>query len=261
LNECSRVNAGNPRATRGGFTLIELLVVIAIIAILASMLLPALARAKESANRIKCLNSMKQLSVSLKLYVDDNDSLYPPRTNSYRWPTLLAEYYHNTNLLVCPTDAQRGPPLTDSAANTPQDRAQRSYLINGWNDYYFDSLSASDFGSYMAGRYPRASIKENVVIKPSATIIFGEKKNLLKSDGEAVAMDFFMDLMEGSGNDADRVEHGCHSSLRRSSRSGGSNFALIDGSAAYIKYGGSVWPLNQWAVSDADRITYAFQAP
>jgi prepilin-type N-terminal cleavage/methylation domain-containing protein/prepilin-type processing-associated H-X9-DG protein len=97
------------------FTLIELLVVIAVIAILAAMLLPVLGKAKDESVRIRCVDSLKQLSLAMQMYGDDNKSLLPMPHGSVPWGSVdpppwsepLAAYYINTNILCCAALCQR----------------------------------------------------------------------------------------------------------------------------------------------------------
>jgi prepilin-type N-terminal cleavage/methylation domain-containing protein/prepilin-type processing-associated H-X9-DG protein len=216
------------------FTLIELLVVIAIIAILAAMLLPALGSAKEAGKRIACLNNMRQLSLSAQMYVDDNHGFYPARSETNRWPNVFYDYYgKNVKMLICPTDRLSPPPITtgSSPSNNVADASPRSYLINGWNDY-FGGLNDGD------------SMKENAIIYPSDTIILGEKA----SDKG----DFYMDIDEGEvGNDFSGIVE-----QARHDNKAGSNYAFADGSARYLKNHTSLYPLNLWCISDTNRTYY-----
>ena len=88
---------------RSGFTLIELLVVIAIIAILAAILFPVFARAREKARQTSCISNLKQVGIAFTMYLGDYDGMYPM---TYQWKTNLQPYIRNFQINYCPSRMQ-----------------------------------------------------------------------------------------------------------------------------------------------------------
>jgi prepilin-type N-terminal cleavage/methylation domain-containing protein/prepilin-type processing-associated H-X9-DG protein len=86
------------------FTLIELLVVIAIISILAAIMFPVFARARENARRASCMSNLKQIGLGVMMYVEDYDETYPyNRLSGVYWMDGLKPYVKNTQVFVCPS--------------------------------------------------------------------------------------------------------------------------------------------------------------
>jgi prepilin-type N-terminal cleavage/methylation domain-containing protein/prepilin-type processing-associated H-X9-DG protein len=213
------------KKTNRAFTLVEMLVVIGIIGLLAGMLMPALAQAKRKANSVKCLNHLRQIGLSATMYAADFNEELPRRqrlTNC--WMVTLQPYYKDPKLLKCPSDGFL---------------EKRSYLMNGFNDYWQFALSKSDYQRVMNWTYAHG-MKQSAVPLPSDTVLFGEKRI---GSGHV-----HMDFGQRRGDDREQVAHNMHRATGNTS--GGSNFAFVDGSARLLPYMGSIKPINLWAVTE-----------
>ena len=128
--------------TKKGFTLIELLVVIAIIAILAAILFPVFARARENARRSSCSSNLKQIALGFKQYTQDYDEKFPMVGNagtdgsavSTGWAIALQPYLKSTQIFQCPSETN--PPKGVTPGSTT---ALDTYgAVAGFTDYYYN---------------------------------------------------------------------------------------------------------------------------
>ena len=159
-----------------GFTLIELLVVIAIIAILASMLLPALGRAKEMGSRTSCMNNLRQVGLMFQFYTDENREVFPAHisddysTNRF-WATFVTSGMKDypTNAFRCPS--LKGKRTDDGVTWEWGFNARR--LGYGYNAFFL-GLAPHPSPETVAGISSTTWFKRTSIIRPTDNLLVGD---------------------------------------------------------------------------------------
>ena len=199
---------------RSAFTLIELLLVIAIIAILAAMLLPALASAKQRAWTIACKSNLHQISLGFIMFADDNNGRFPQSGGSIPWnaafpdaPTnawmqQIATYTQSTNVYRCPSNKL-----------LPSDIQSRFNYFNGTR------------AAFVAAGFQSSAVEEKRVLFPSMLVLSGDTLDFDPTDADKD--DYTQNCVGGPENGIPWEEWQAHSK--------GQNILFADGHTKWYK--------------------------
>jgi prepilin-type N-terminal cleavage/methylation domain-containing protein/prepilin-type processing-associated H-X9-DG protein len=163
---------GQCQVRRPGFTLIELLVTIAIIAILAAILFPVFARARENARRASCMSNLKQISLGIRMYTQDFDEHVPPirindtpdAQNPYGWADAVQPYVKSTQLFQCPSEEHGALHPNDAVFKGPKPNEAGA----GYTDYWMNGMTSKTTAQGYGGK----SIAEFAY--PAQTVMLGD---------------------------------------------------------------------------------------
>jgi len=248
-----------------GFTLIELLVVIAIIAILAAILFPVFARAREQARKASCQSNLKQIGLAVLMYLQDYDQVYPYGRNSYGgdekvirhttteysvtgvWYTIFQPYTKSFQVFICPT---AGPIMSASG------------LINwsggyGWNiggTHRASSgspLAGNGFGGYTGFECtPTGSrLNEATVQEPARTILVTDPASNSYSSNGIFAIGYSKSYIPVLHGGQVGPFYSSPSTTTAVEFSGGGNYLFADGHVKYLQasrsWGSAMWNVDK----------------
>jgi prepilin-type N-terminal cleavage/methylation domain-containing protein/prepilin-type processing-associated H-X9-DG protein len=214
-----------------GFTLIELLVVIAIIAILAAILFPVFARARENARRASCQSNLKQIGLGLAQYVADYDDVLPDPASvgqydasnaagstpdKYKWMDAIFPYVKSEQIFNCPSDSAR-----DFSYRFRDTNRWGSYAIN---DFYHGMDKAPV--SYLTGNPSAFSVKMSAVASTATTAwVMDNAQGTRNSDGSPFASYACYMITDSSGDTPTIVSDVSPAYIKTDYSAGGGSYA------------------------------------
>jgi prepilin-type N-terminal cleavage/methylation domain-containing protein/prepilin-type processing-associated H-X9-DG protein len=215
------------------FTLIELLVVIAIIAILASILFPVFAQAREKARQTSCLSNARQMGIASAMYTQDYDEMIVPSYLLYSldpldeplWPRTIQPYMKNTQIFTCPSNSQRTPYTPQPGGWTVLD----DFGLYGIFGAYGRNACLSDHNAALAG-----------VVEPANSIQFSEAVVLEKDIPTAKDFGYYLvfwkafvrdDLCPSSGSQA----YAANMTVPARWHNEGANVTFFDGHSKWFR--------------------------